>query len=102
MMVFMASLLLAFAAGICTAGAVPNVPDTATEPFAFAGADGVEDPQPARSMMASSGKESAAVVRRMRDLVVGIMSAASLPGWGYRRPPNAGRRSARAGSAQPG
>ena len=80
MTVLMASLLLDCDAGIYTVGDAPNAPDTATDPLASGADDGDDDdPQPARTMMASSGYESAAAMRRMRDLVVGMMSAASLP-----------------------
>src|ERR1022692_200965 len=80
MTVLMSRAPLAFDAGILTVGVVPNAPVTATDPFGFDAVDGDDDdPQPARTMTARSGTESAAAMRRMRDLVVGIMSAASLP-----------------------
>ena len=56
-----------------------------------------DDPQPASTITASSGKESAAAMRRMRDLNVGIVSGASLPA-----AVAAGPRMRAAGAGSPG
>src|SRR5260370_36079045 len=71
----------AFLAGIFTTGALPKAPVAVTDAFGLAGGEDDDDdePQPARAAVAISGTKSAAAMRRMGILIVGIKSAASLP-----------------------
>jgi hypothetical protein len=51
-----------------------------TDEFGLGGGEAADDePQPARAAVAMSGTKSAAAMRRMRILIVGIKSADSLP-----------------------